>query len=144
MGISFPAISAKVEEGHDGAEHVAYGRPGADCEPTGLQAIRGSFTIACFDGLEAPWGNVWSDRRDDIKRAFRENPIGKLTHPLFGTFYAFIRTWSESLDTNAESGSTIAVTFVEHNASASVVVGSRSNVSTSAATADAAMAAIGG
>ncbi len=143
-GISFPATSAKSDEGHDGAEHTAYGRRGADCEPTGLQAIRGTFTIACFDGLDAPWGNVWSDRREDIKRAFREHPIGKLTHPLHGTFDAFIRSWPEQIDPNSQSGSTITVTFVEHNASASVVSSTRSNVSASAAAADAAMAAIGG
>lgn len=143
-GISFPATATETEEGHDGAEHTAYGRPGADCEPTGLQPIRGTFTIACFDGLDAPWGNVWTDRRLDIKRAFREHPIGRLTHPLHGTFDAFIRSWKEHLEPNSRSGSTIAVSFIEHNASASVVDGARSNVSASAAAADTAMAAIGG
>lgn len=150
-GVEFPVSASEIDGGNDVTEHKAYLRPGADVEGTGRDAYRGTFTIECFDDLRAPWGNVFTERYFDIIDAFERTAAsgGRFRHPLLGTFTAFITKWKPKLDPSKGNGVTIDVSFVEHNAT-SIVVGVAAGADVSgtarvqAASADSAMAAIGG
>ena len=60
-GRTFPVQNAPAQGGNDVAEHVAYLRRGADVEPTGLKAYRGTFTIPLINTprLEAIYGQLF-------------------------------------------------------------------------------------
>jgi prophage DNA circulation protein len=125
MGTAFPAAHAQTEGGHDGVEHTAYLRPGADIEPTGQRAYRGTFTVPCINTprLVARYGELFPTFRNTLIALFRENPIGDLTHPTFGTFRAFIHGWSEELSADSRGGVVLSVQWTEHNGEASEVAG---------------------
>lgn len=149
-GIAFPVLAAPAEEGWDGAEHTALGRRGADCEPTGYQAIRGSLRCAFLNDI--------TEYRDLYPRTYREfiqkirtTPIGRLTHPYLGTFMAWMKLVRHEFDVDARNGCHVEVTFTEHNGEASILADdsnatpsdSPSVASSRAAAADSAMAATG-
>jgi prophage DNA circulation protein len=150
-GVEFPVSSSEVDGGNAIAPHTAYLRPGADVEGCGREPYRGTFTIACFDGLRAPWGNVFTERYFDIIDAFERTSAsgGRLRHPTKGTFTAFVGSWKERHDSQQGNGVVIECTFIEHNATA-IIVGIAAGTDASgtaraqATAADSAMAAIGG
>jgi prophage DNA circulation protein len=121
-GITFPVISAETEGGNDFAVHEAEGKPGADLESTGRKPFRGTFRIACLDGLVAPYGNFFSDHYVDVRNAFADHPIGDLAHPTHGLLTAGITDYKETLDPMVRSGLFIDVSWMEHNASASAII----------------------
>lgn len=149
-GIAFPVVAASAEEGWDGAEHMALGRRGADCEPTGYQPIRGTLRAAFLTDV--------SEYRDLYPRVYRElvqkirtTPIGRLTHPYLGTFRAWMKLLRHDFDVDARNGCYVDMTFTEHNGEASILstdadatpIDSASAVASRATAADAAMSATG-
>lgn len=151
-GILFPVEMASTDSGHDGAEHTAYRRTGADIEPTGRQADRGTLVIPLLNtpALVARYGALFPDLYRVLRAIFADVPIGELLHPTRGTFQAFIKSWKEELSSDARSGLTLRVEWVEHNASALLDLGpdgsapsdATTNTATLATTADTAMAAV--
>lgn len=122
-GVPFPLSDLSVEGGNDFAEHTAYLRRGADMEPCGQKAYRGSFTIPLVNTprLVARYGDLFTDLRAVIVAAFEETPIGSLTLPGYGTFPAAITGWTGDLAPDVRSGVPLKVTFVEHNGEASLL-----------------------
>lgn len=152
-GRTFPVQNAPAQGGNDVAEHVAYLRRGADVEPTGLKAYRGTFTIPLINTprLEAIYGQLFPGLRFDLLRLFESTPRGTLSHPTFGSMQVAITSWDEQLSYEQRGGSVLTVSWVEHNGSASLLVGPEgqtpantpTTVSEAATEADTAMAAVG-
>lgn len=149
-GILFPVESAPTDSGHDAAEHTAYGRRGADIEPCGRQADRGTMTIPFINtpALVARYGVLFPDLYRTVRALFEDLPIGRLMHPTRGEFRALIKSWHEELSADSRSGVTVRVEWVENNASVSVSLDSdgtpvadpATTVASNAATADVEMA----
>ena len=95
-GILFPVESADVDGGTDFVEHTAYRRRGADMEPAGLKAYKGSLTIPLLNTgpLVQRYGTLWPDLRADLVQMFSDNPIGTLIHPTWGSLEVAILSWS--------------------------------------------------
>lgn len=123
-GVVFPVSQITSDGGNDAAEHTAYLRPGADIEPTGRKAYRFRMTIPLVNApaLVARYGQLFPAKRADLLQAFADTPIATLSHPTFGAFDAFAADWSEDLSADTRSGVSLSVTFVEHNASASLLI----------------------
>lgn len=151
-GILFPVETASTDSGHDAAEHTAYRRRGADIEPTGRQADRGTLTIPLVNtpALAARYGTLFPDLYRTLRALFEEVPIGELLHPTRGTFQALIKSWHEELSPDSRSGTVLKVDWVEHNASALAQTApdggppsdTTANASELASVADAKMAAV--
>lgn len=148
-GVSFPVSDCPFECGHDGAEHTAYGKDGADCEPTGQQPYRGTLLIPFFNGVEGFENTpLFPDTYLAFIDTISRNPIGQMTHPLLGAVRAFVRKWSVKPSADVRNGVEVQVEWTEHNASAQLFVGKSGQtpqdasqaVSSQAAAADAAMA----
>jgi prophage DNA circulation protein len=150
--VRFPVQQAQASGGHDAAEHVAYRRPGADVEWTGLKAYQGSLTIPLLDvtKLNTRYGRMVPDVRQRLISTFESNPIGLLTHPFRGVFLALMSNWRESMDPENRGGTILEVDWVEHTpSSGDFVAESRlpaaaQDAPTAATTADAAADALPG
>lgn len=118
-GILFPVESADVDGGTDFVEHVAYRRRGADMEPAGLKAYRGSLTIPLINTgpLVQRYGTLWPDLRADLVQMFSDNPIGTLIHPTWGSLEVAILSWSTKDSPDLRNGQRLTVQWQEHNAS---------------------------
>lgn len=124
-GIRFPVESSDMEGGNDFVEHTAYRRRGADMEPAGIKAYRGSLTIPLINTgpLVARYGTLWPDLRSDLIAEFEAHPIGTLVHPTWGTLEIAVQSWSASDAPEMRNGQRLKVTFEEHNASLASLVG---------------------
>ena len=148
-GRRFPVGELSAESDHDAAEHVAYRRRGADIEPLGRKADRGTLSIPLYNTPElvARYGTLYPDLFAELLGLFDENPIGELTHPTLGTFRAKVGPWRQRAEgRQGRNGITLELAWVEHNAEAGMI-GSEgalasdpsSQATTSAEAADAAM-----
>lgn len=152
-GVRFPVEVAPTQGGNDFAEHTAYLRRGADMEPTGLRAYKGTLTIPLINTgtLVARYGELFPGLRFDLLSVFQSTPRGQLSHPTFGVLTVAITDWSERLTPDQRNGVVLDVSWVEHNGSASLLVGpdgstpanTPTTVSESAADTDAKMAGVG-
>lgn len=124
-GLRFPVERLDWQGGNDLVEHVAYRRPGADVEPTGRKALRGSMVVPLVNtpSLVAQYGELFPLLRSDLLRRFADSPIATLMHPTLGRFTAAIGEVSETADASDRGGVRMTVQFVEHNASVALVVG---------------------
>jgi len=124
-GIRFPLETSDMEGGNDFVEHTAYRRRGADMEPAGVKAYRGSLTIPLINTgpLVARYGTLWPDLRGDLIAEFESHPIGTLVHPTWGTLEIAVQSWSASDAPEMRNGQRLKVSFEEHNASLASLVG---------------------
>lgn len=131
-GIRFPLESSDMEGGNDFVEHTAYRRRGADMEPAGIKAYRGSLTIPLINSgpLVARYGRLWPDLRGDLIAEFESHPIGTLVHPTWGTLEIAVQSWSASDDPGLRNGQRLKVTFEEHNASLATLIGASGALTT--------------
>lgn len=123
-GIVFPIERAEWEGGNDLVEHTAYRRPGADVEPTGRKALRGTLVIPLVNTprLVARYGQLFPGLRIDLLTRFEDRPIATLVHPTLGQITAAIGEVSESAEAGDRGGVRLTVRWVEHNASVSLLV----------------------
>lgn len=123
-GIVFPVERAEWEGGNDLVEHTAYRRPGADVEPTGRKAYRGTLTIPLINAprLVARYGELFPELRGDLLRRFEESPIATMVHPTLGQITAAIGEVSESAEAGDRGGVRLTVRWIEHNASVALLV----------------------
>lgn len=117
-GVEFPVGNVSVEHGHTIVQHRAWGRPGADCEPTGREPVSGSLTALFINGL-AGWGNLFPERYQDFIRTVDKHPIGQLTHPTHGILTVAIDKVRVTATADERNGVHVEVKWVEHNASVS-------------------------
>ena len=123
-GILFPVESADVDGGTDFVEHVAYRRRGADMEPAGLKAYKGTLTIPLINTgpLVQRYGTLWPDLRADLVQMFSDNPIGTLIHPTWGSLEVAILSWSTKDAPEIRNGQRLTVQWQEHNASLAALI----------------------
>ena len=123
-GILFPVESADVDGGTDFVEHVAYRRRGADMEPAGLKAYKGSLTIPLINTgpLVQRYGTLWPDLRADLVQMFSDHPIGTLIHPTWGSLEVAILSWSTKDAPEVRNGQRLTVQWQEHNASLAALI----------------------
>lgn len=123
--VRFPVETSDTDGGNSVVEHVAYRRRGADVEYTGQKAYRGSFTIPLVNtaSLVALYGDLATGLRFDLINLFESKPRGRLQHPTLGTFDVAITSWAEKLSPDTRNGLRLTVQWVEHNGSASLLVG---------------------
>ena len=131
-GIRFPLETADVDGGTDFAQHVAYRRRGADMEPTGLKAYKGSLTIPLINSgpLVERYGTLWPDMRYELVTEFSDHPIGTLVHPTWGSLEVAILSWSAKDSPDLRNGQRLTVQWQEHNATMAVLIGLDGAVST--------------
>jgi prophage DNA circulation protein len=131
-GIRFPLETADVDGGTDFAQHVAYRRRGADMEPTGLKAYKGSLTIPLINSgpLVERYGTLWPDLRYELVTEFSDHPIGTLVHPTWGSLEVAILSWSAKDSPDLRNGQRLTVQWQEHNATMAVLIGLDGAVST--------------
>lgn len=148
--ITFPVSALSTDGGNDVAEHSAYLRRGADVEPCGQRAYRGTLSVPCINTprLVQRYGTLFPDLRNALIKLFEDVPIRTLTHPTLGTFPAAITGWREQLAPEQRSGVVIEVEWVEHDARASLAAApdstrTPSSVSDLAADADARSTTLG-
>lgn len=124
-GLIFPVERADWTGGNDLVEHVAYRRPGADIEPTGRKAYRGSLTIPLINtpALVARYGELFPGLRFDLLTRFADRPIATLVHPTLGQITAAIGEVSEVAEATDRSGVRLTVQWIEHDASVALLVG---------------------
>lgn len=124
-GVRFPIESLETDGGNDVVEHVAYRRRGADVEFTGQKSYRGSFTVVLVNtaSLVSVYGDLATGVRFDLINLFESKPIGRLQHPTYGLLDAAITSWSERIDPSTRNGSKLTVQWVEHNGTASLLLG---------------------
>lgn len=123
-GILFPVESADVDGGTDFVEHTAYRRRGADMEPAGLKAYKGSLTIPLLNTgpLVQRYGTLWPDLRTDLVQMFSDHPIGTLIHPTWGSLEVAILSWATKDAPEVRSGQRLTVQWQEHNASLAALI----------------------
>lgn len=121
-GIKFHVDSEDAEFGHDGIEHMAYRRPGADIEPTGAKPRRGSLSCLFFNGIST---GLFPDRLQQLTNAILEKPIGNLVHPVEGIMQAFMKTGHRTVSAQERDGCRLKLEWVEHKASASGIAGGK-------------------
>ena len=123
-GILFPVESADVDGGTDFVEHVAYRRRGADMEPAGLKAYKGTLTIPLINTgpLVQRYGTLWPDLRADLVQMFSDHPIGTLIHPTWGSLEVAILSWSAKDSPDLRNGQRLTVQWQEHNASLAALI----------------------
>lgn len=149
-GLTFPVSECSTDGGHDAVEHVAYRRRGADIEPTGLKAYRGTLTVPLLNGLGTYGNDLFPGRWRDLTQKFETTPIGTLYHPTRGSFTALIQSWPEKASPSVRNGVTLEVHWVEHNGESLILLSSAdaaaanapANAQRQAAEADTATAAV--
>lgn len=122
--VTFPVENADTESGQDFAEHTALLAPGADIEPTGRKAKRGTLTVPCLNipQLVEHYGEMFPGKYAELLRLWDEPRIGELFHPTRGSFRALMHRVREALVPTVRDGVVLTVEWVEHNAEASVNV----------------------
>lgn len=123
-GTIFPVERCDWQGGNDLVEHTAYRRPGADIEPTGWKAYRGSLVIPLVnaDRLVARYGELFPGLRYDLLRLFQDTPIGALVHPTLGRLTVGIGEISETTAPDDRGGVRLTVNWVEHDASVALLL----------------------
>lgn len=123
-GLIFPVERCDWQGGNDLVEHTAYRRPGADVEPTGRRALRGSLVVPLVntERLVARYGQLFPGLRFDLLTRFEETPIGALMHPTLGRITVGIGEISESNGPEDRGGVRLTVQWVEHNASVALLI----------------------
>jgi prophage DNA circulation protein len=116
-GIAFPTGKLSTEGGHDSVEHTAYRRNGADVEPTGVRAKRGTIEALFLNGIGA--GTIYPARLQQLLNAIERTPLGRLQHPTEGLLTAHVKTWRRDTDPQQRGGEVLELQWVEHNASVS-------------------------
>jgi len=131
-GIRFPLETADVDGGTDFVEHTAYRRRGADMEPAGLKAYKGSLTIPLINSgpLVERYGTLWPDMRYELVTEFSDHPIGTLVHPTWGSLEVAILSWSAKDSPDLRNGQRLTVQWQEHNATMALLVTLAGAVST--------------
>lgn len=114
-GVEFPYSEAPHEGGHDGVAHKAFGRRGADQQPTGQQPFRGSFVIPFLTDIDP---RLYPERVKQFYRALADHPIGRLRHPSLGTFLVKVGTWREELTAEVGNGVVVQWNWEEHRGEA--------------------------
>ena len=117
-GVAFPVEAESGEFGHDLVEHTARLRDGADLEPTGWKALRGTLTAVFINGVEGQQ-DLFPRRYEQLRDAIRAHPIGDLVHPVDGLLRACIKVVKRETSGNERGGCRVHLEWVEHNASAS-------------------------
>jgi prophage DNA circulation protein len=120
-GITFPCGVVSNDLAHSSVEHVSYGRDGADIEPTGLDAERGTIVVPFINDLTG-YGQLFPDLYSQLLEKFKEKPIGNLQHPVLGTFTAHLKSWREEWDPDVRNGLSVTIQWVEHNASIGTLI----------------------
>ncbi len=122
-GTIFPVDNIEVNGGNDLAEFSAFRRDGADIQPAGRKAWKGSLSIPCINTtpLVTKYGTLFPDLAYDLLQLFTTTPIATLTLPTFGNLTAAISEVTHTSAADDRSGVRIRVTFIEHNASAAVL-----------------------
>jgi prophage DNA circulation protein len=115
-GVEFPVERESTSLGHDIVEHTARGQDGADLEPTGWRARRGSIVVPLFIDLDPA---LFPDRHDELIEAIRRNPIGDFTHPFEGLMRATLKEIQRDGHPDERSGVRLTIQWIEHLASAS-------------------------
>lgn len=128
VSVAFPAGECSIEDGHDLAEHAAYRRPGVDLEPTGRVARRGRIVAELWNDLGE--GDLFPSRYTQLIQVLGDNPIGRLTHPVYGPIVVGAKAWPHSFKPGERSGVSVPIEWVEHNASISDVIDFRGAVAT--------------
>lgn len=139
-GVRFPVGDCHTDGGHDAAEHAKLRGRGISAEPTGQQPYRGTMEVPLVQGLRS-YPNAFTATYFDLIRAFESTPIGRLTHPTKGSLTALIKNWPERLVTGNRSGAVLTVHWVEHNATAGILLGQDGDPARDASTAAAKQAA---
>ncbi len=123
-GIRFPLETADTDGGTDFVEHTAYRRRGADMEPAGLKAYKGTLTIPLVNTgpLVERYGTLWPDMRYELVTEFSDHPIGTLVHPTWGSLEVAILSWSTKDSPDLRNGQRLTVQWQEHNASMALLV----------------------
>jgi prophage DNA circulation protein len=134
-GVIFPVDTAQTDGGNDAVRHKAYGRRGADIEPTGQKEYEGTLTIPLINDLHGYGGNLFTGTYFDLLSKFETKPIGQLSHPSKGTFTALIESWSEELAPDRRNGVVLHVKWVEHNAQAGILLSDQGSTPADAPTA---------
>ena len=134
-GLRFPVERLEWTGGNDLVEHTAYRRPGADVEPTGRKAYRGTMVVALVNTplLVARYGELFPRLRHDLLTRFDARPIASLMHPTLGSITAAIGEVSETADASDRGGVRLTVQFVEHNASVALAIGTAADTTPGAA-----------
>ena len=135
-GVVFPVASIKNEEGHGIVGHEAYGRPGADQEPTGRKPWRGTLVVPLFNdaSLVARYGTLYPGLWTTLRAALRAYPLATFVHPTLGAFQAACTGFSWSEEPTRRNGVTMQISVVEHDASVDEAVGINGDAPTDAAT----------
>ena len=123
-GVAFPVSRFTVDSDHDATEHVAYRRRGADIEPLGRKADRGTLTIPLYNdtALIEQYGTIVPDLHDALVSVFAGAPIGSLNHPTLGSMRVKIGPWRYDGDAQRRrNGWEMEVHWIEHNAEASAL-----------------------
>ena len=135
-GVVFPVASCKNEEGHGIVAHEAYGRPGADQEPTGLKPYKGTLVVPLFNdtNLVARYGTLYPGLWTTLRAALRAFPIATFVHPTLGSFQAACPAWAWSEEPTKRNGVTMTLNVTEHDGSVDDAVGINGSPPTDAAT----------
>lgn len=114
-GVAFPVVHAPVDSEHDHVLHKVYLRPGADIEACGLGPKTGELRIPCLTSLGG-YGTLYPDVFQQLVALFEGTPIGRLTHPAYGTFPALMKHWRVDLAADVRNGVWLTVQWVENSA----------------------------
>lgn len=117
-GVSFPVERESAEFGNDIVEHTARGRDGADLEPTGWRARRGTLVAVFVNGVEGQ-ADLFPRRYTDLVAAIKAHPIGSFVHPVDGLMTAALKTGKRETSGDVRGGCRVTLEWVEHNATAS-------------------------
>jgi len=119
-GVQFHVTSESTELGNDLVVHTAYLRPGAELEPTGWKPEKGVLDCLFFNDIEP---GLWPDRMKELLAAIRRKPIGSFVHPVSGLMTAALHTIHRETKSEERDGCRLRIEFIEHNASASSLLG---------------------
>lgn len=126
-GVEFPVLAPMPTTGGNTLiRHRAYRRRGVDVEPTQQKEYEGTLTAALLNDLRGYPATLFPDRYYDLIRAFEDNKIATLWHPSKGQMTVAIESWEEEWDADVRNGLKIQFKWVEHNASAGLLLSSNS------------------
>ncbi len=152
--LRFPIVGdADVEGGHDAIAHEAWRRRGADHEWTGQRPNKGTITAAFLTTIQG-YGLLYPDGFRAFIAKLGAVPIGRFTHPVYGTFPALMRVWKVKAQADKRAGVHVELEWVEDRGQASAqpldpTAGlsdgdATAQAVTQAQAADAALTAVGG
>lgn len=115
-GLVFPVTDAPFEVGNDLVEHTADQVPGADLEPTGRTAFRGTLTIPFLTTVSG-YGELYPAGWQTLLSLLQTTPKGQLTHPVLGTFRAGLKTLKSPFGAKVKNGVIVELEWIEDRAS---------------------------